>query len=135
MNNEYNLIKDFQTEIEGKPLYSFLVNKNEYGQILWFNDKNNIKPFFSYGHKLSELKILWDELYNVDVINKPITKNKKPDCTTRDESFIYTKMEQLKNDVVGIQLVGYRQYLVTYIKRRDMSSGNLYLDYSDSPCY
>ena len=35
----------------------FLVNKNEYGQILWFNDKNNIKPFFSYGHKLSELKI------------------------------------------------------------------------------
>ena len=44
-------------------------------------------------------------------------------------------MEQLKNDVVGIQLVGYRQYLVTYIKRRDMSSGNLYLDYSDAPCY
>ena len=69
-----------------------------------------------------------------EVINN-ITKNKKPDCRTRDESFIYTKMEQLKNDVVGIQLVGYRQYLVTYIKRRDMSSGNLYLDYSDAPCY
>jgi len=44
-------------------------------------------------------------------------------------------MEQLKYDVVGIQSVGNRQYLVTYIKRRDMTSGNLYLDYSNSPCY
>lgn len=44
-------------------------------------------------------------------------------------------MEKLNNDVFGIQSVGNRQYLVTYIKRRDMSSGNLYLDYSNSPCY
>jgi hypothetical protein len=135
LNYEYNWIKYFQTEIEEKPLYSFLVGNNDYGSILWFTDKDNQKPFFRYSHKLSELKILWNELYNVDVINKPIIKNKKPDCTTIDENFIYTKMEQLKYDVVGIQSVGNRQYLVTYIKRRDMSSGNLYLDYSNQPCY
>ena len=135
LNYEYNWIKYFQTEIEEKPIYSFLVGNNDYGSILWFNDKDNQKPFFRYSHKLSELKILWSELYNVDVINKPIIKNKKPDCTTRDENLIYTKMEQLNNDVIGIQSVGNRQYLVTYIKRRDMSSGNLYLDYSNQPCY
>ena len=85
-----------------------------------------------------------DSKFNGDISNwvkKPTSykqksyKPKKPDCTPRDNNFIYTKMEQLNYDVVGIQSTGYRVYLVTYIKRRDMLSGYLLLDYSNSPCY
>lgn len=74
IKNNWNYEKDFQTEIEGKTLYSLFYSTpcgipcgaggSDYGTILWFNDKNNLSPFFSYSHNLSEVKTLWKELYD-----------------------------------------------------------------------
>jgi hypothetical protein len=133
LNYEYDLIEDFQTEIEGKPLFSFLVSQNsDYGSILWFNDINNIKPFFSYGHKLSEVKTLWKELYKKNSNQQSL----EIDCSFRDETFIKNKMKQLNNDVTSIQKVGDRKYFVQYVNWDTGlgESGSKVLDYSNSPC-
>ena len=76
-------------------------------------------------------------IINKPKINKPKIKNKKPDCTTRDENFIYTKMKQLNNDVISIQKVGKRKYFVQYVNWNTGSgeSGSRVLDYSNQPCY
>ena len=133
---EYDLIEDFQTEIEGKPLYSFLVGQNsDYGRILWFNDKNNKKPFFSYGHKLSEVKILWT--YNLyPQLSIDDSQSLVDDCSSHDETLIKNKMKQFNNDVISIQKIGKRKYLVQYVNWNTGSgeSGSRVLDYSNLPC-
>lgn len=72
-------------------------------------------------------------LKNSESLSSPIDSY---DCVARDKEFITNKMGQLNRDVVSVEILDVRKYLVTFVdwKTGIANTDSMVLDYSNAPC-